>query len=106
MGCNEYIVKISEHIRKEEDNADFFFQSETKAKILEITLKEAVENRAEELTLKDTGCKYMFNEKKTEELTIMYKVFNRVEHTLKHIINSMNPYIMAEGTKIVSNVQN
>jgi hypothetical protein len=59
-------MKISEHIKKEEDNSDYFFQPETKSKILEITLKEAVENKAEQLTLKDTGCKYMFNEKKLD----------------------------------------
>ena len=31
----------------------------------------------------------------------MYKVFSRVEQTLKYIIEQMNPYIMQEGRKIV-----
>ena len=66
FSCHEYIMKVSEHIKKEEDNSDYFFQPETKSKILSITLKEAVENKAEQLTLKDTGCKYMFNEKKLD----------------------------------------
>ena len=48
----------------------------------------------------------MFNERKIEQLTMMYKVFSRVETTLKYIINKMNPYIMKEGAKIVKNQDN
>jgi hypothetical protein len=36
----------------------------------------------------------------------MYKVFNRKTKTLDHIINKMNPFIMQEGGKIVSNEEN
>ena len=36
----------------------------------------------------------------------MYKVFSRVENTLKYIIEQMNPYIMREGQKIVNNEEN
>jgi hypothetical protein len=39
-------------------------------------------------------------------LTMMYKVFSRVETTLKFIIDEMNPYIMREGAKIVGNQEN
>jgi hypothetical protein len=59
------------------------------------------------VTLKDTtGCKFMFNERKIEQLTMMYKVFARVESTLKFIIEQMNPYINQEGGKIVGNQEN
>lgn len=91
---------------KEEGNADYFLQAESKQGILNITLEEAVENHAEQLTLKESGCEYMFNEGKTEQLTLMYKVYSRVEKTLKFIINKMNPYIMQEGSKIVNNEEN
>ena len=37
---------------------------------------------------------------------MMYKVFSRVDTTLKYIINKMNPYIMQEGGKIVKNQDN
>ena len=47
----------------------------------------------------------MFNEKKIDQLTIMYRVFSRVESTLKFIIAKMNDYIMKEGKKIVENTQ-
>ena len=37
---------------------------------------------------------------------MMYNVFNRTSSTLVHIINKMNPYILQEGSKIVSNEEN
>lgn len=48
----------------------------------------------------------MFNEKKVDQLTMMYRVFSRSESTLKYIINCMNPYIMHEGSLIVTNEEN
>ena len=42
--CYEYIRKISQHLIKEETNADNFLQPETKGKILDIVLKNTVEN--------------------------------------------------------------
>ena len=49
----------------------------------------------------DSGCAYMFNQRNVEQLSTMYKVFSRVEQTLKYIIEQMNPYIMQEGRKII-----
>ena len=45
----------------------------------------------------------MFDERKPDELKLMFEVFLRVEHTLTHIIKKMEPFIIAEGEKIVLN---
>ena len=66
MSASEYIQKISFHLKKEEDNADYFLQEQSKSKVVDILLKEAVENQAETLTQKDTGCQYMFTENKID----------------------------------------
>jgi hypothetical protein len=52
------------------------------------------------------GCAYMFNEKKIDQLRIMYNIFSRVESTLKYIIEIMDPFIMQEGGKIIKNPEN
>ena len=36
----------------------------------------------------------------------MYKVYSRVDRTLKFIINKMKPYITQEGDKITKNEEN
>lgn len=56
--------------------------------------------------MKESGCEYMFNESKTDQLKMMYKVFSRVESTLKYVINKMNPYIEEKGKLIVQNEEN
>ena len=44
----------------------------------------------------------MFQHKKLEELALMYRIFKRVEGTLKFIIAKMGPYIESRGEKIIS----
>ena len=73
---------------------------------MEIVEKELVEQQAQKLTTKESGCEYMFNESKIDQLKMMYKVFSRVETTLKFVIDKMNPYIERKGGEIVSNEDN
>ena len=51
----------------------------------------------------ELGCTYMFENRKIEQLTLMYAVFLRVETTLKYMITKMDPFIMDEGRKIIKN---
>jgi cullin 3 len=43
----------------------------------------------------------MFKHKKLEELALMYRVFSRVETTLKFVLDEMKPYIEERGKVIV-----
>jgi hypothetical protein len=62
---------------------------------------EIIEKNAPNLVDKDTGCDSMFNHSKLDELSLMYRVFKRVDTTLKYIIQKMQPHIEARGEKIV-----
>ena len=66
LSCHEYIVKVSEHLQKEETNADFYLQEQTKPKIINIVLTQCVENKAEDLSNMEMGCEYMFNNRKLD----------------------------------------
>jgi len=48
----------------------------------------------------------MFAHAKLEELALMYRVFKRVDTTLKYIIQKMQPYIENRGEKIVMDEAN
>jgi hypothetical protein len=54
----------------------------------------------------DTGCKMMFKQRNIPELATMYSVFSRVEETLIHIVDKMQPYIEEMGTNIVTKKEN
>lgn len=47
------------------------------------------------------GVAAMFDNKKADELKLIYDVFLRKEETLKFIIQKMDPFIVKEGEKIV-----
>ena len=51
----------------------------------------------------EMGCTYMFDNRKIDQLKLMYDVFLRVETTLKYVIQKMDPFIMQEGKKILNN---
>ena len=80
-----------------------YLQEQTRDKILKIVLSECIEQKAEDLTNMDMGCTYMFNNRKTDQLKLMYDVFLRVDTTLRYVIQRMDPFIMQEGKSIINN---
>jgi cullin 3 len=64
---------------------------------------EIIEKQASNIVEKEgTGCESMFQHSKLEELALMFRIFRRIESTLKFIIQKMQPYIEARGEKIVT----
>ena len=101
LNCPEYLRECEKHLLKEEERANYFLQPETKPKLLEVIHNEILEKHAQNLVEKDTGCEQMFLHSKLDELELMYRIFKRVETTLKYIIEKMNPYIEGRGKKII-----
>jgi hypothetical protein len=64
-------------------------------------VKELVSLRFQKIVDMETGCKNMFENQKSEDLKLMYKVFVRDEAALVPVIHSMSSYIEARGLKIV-----
>lgn len=63
---------------------------------------EIIEKQADNIVNKEgTGCDSMFQHTKLDELALMYRIFRRIESTLKYIIQKMQPYIESRGEKIV-----
>jgi hypothetical protein len=81
MDCDQYIQVVAKHIAKEETNSDFLYQVQTKDKLIKIVLDRAVTVQAEKLTKMKTGCRYMLEQDKRDQLKTMYSVFDRVPGT-------------------------
>ena len=64
-------------LENEESNADYWLQPETKTKMLQIVEFELISNKAEEISGKDSGVKYMFQQKNHDELKLMFDIFKR-----------------------------
>ena len=81
-------------------------QSETRPKLLKAVENELITKKAEQVLEKDTGCKYMFQNKILEDLKLLYDCFKRDESCLKLIIKIMCPYIEERGEAIVQDETN
>lgn len=103
VSCYEYVLNVHKNLTKEESNADFWLQDQTKPMVVKIVLDEAIVAYAPQIVEMNQGCSVMFNERKPEELKLIYEVFLRVDKTLTYIIKKMEPFIIAEGEKIVLN---
>lgn len=102
LNCPEYLEQAEKHLLKEEERATYYLQPETKTPLLNAIHTEIIEKQAPNLVDKEgTGCDSMFAHSKLEELALMYRVFKRVDSTLKYIIQKMQPYIESRGEKIV-----
>lgn len=66
LSCHEYLIKVHEHLQKEEANADFYLQEQTKPKIINIVLTKCVEDKAEDITNMEMGCTHMFEGRKID----------------------------------------
>ncbi len=102
LNCPEYLAEAEKHLLKEEERASYFLQPETKLPLMKVIQDEIIERHAQSLVDKQgTGCENMFQHSKLDELALMYRIFRRVESTLKYIIEKMQPYIESGGEKIV-----
>ena len=61
----------------------------------------AIAQQAKRLTEMNTGCTFMFENDKDDQLKTMYGVFSRVPGTCEHMIHLMEPYIKNVGQGIV-----
>lgn len=93
----EYLKTVTASLALEEANADFWLEASSKDQCLTIVVRELITGQAEAVVDKDTGCDFMFTHAKLNELGMMYACFKRDEGSLRHIINKMNPYIVARG---------
>ena len=101
LNCPEYLKEAEDNLKLEEERANYFLQSDTKKKLLGTIEAEIIEKQAQRLVDMTTGCDKMFSDKKLNELALMFRLFKRVESTLKFMITKMAPYIEQRGEKIV-----
>jgi len=66
--------------------------------MLEIVTEVMITQQAKGVVSKEgSGCKWMFDNLKWDQLKLMYGILNKGHDCLKLIIENMNPYIEARG---------
>jgi hypothetical protein len=102
LNCPEFINIALEKLEMEEQIAEEHMDSKTKNKLRSTLDEVIVEKHAQNVINKQgTGCKEMLKNNKLDELKKMYKLFSRVEGTLKYILLEMGPYIESRGQIVI-----
>lgn len=101
LNSPEYIRKALSRFEEEEKKAVEHMQTKTKGALLGTMCNVLIEDNAQQVISKETGCKSMLKNKKLEELKDMYNLFSKVEGTLKYILEEMSPYIEERGKSII-----
>ena len=103
---SEEIQENQELIEKEEQNADFWLQPQTKPKMMEIMVQWLITDMALSVVEKESGVVRFFKQLEHQKLTLLYDVFSRDELSYKLIIEKMKPYILERGKSIVELEEN
>jgi cullin 3 len=106
----DYLRKIEQRIREEENRADSYLDKSTKSKLRVAIVEELINKYAQRLVDDSrTGCVAMFQNNQIEDLNRMYTLFSlftREQKCLDYIRDSMSKLVKKTGTDIVSDKEN
>ena len=105
--CFTYLNECDKAFVREEFNADFWLQPQTKPKMLKIVIKQLVTDKAHAVVEKSPGGVIDFlRQQDLAKLQLLFNIFKRDTDTYTQIIEKMKPYIVDRGTSIVMNDEN
>lgn len=97
----EYL-KLADQAFTHEEHYSQLLQPETMPKLLTRVEKEIIQSKRQLIIDKETGCKYMIENKRADELLLMYKCFEREESNLGLIIQCLQTHIESVGSQYVN----
>ena len=103
MSAPEYITSQLKYLNEENIRENEYINPIFHNEINKINYQFLIGENADELGKMDTGIPYMFENKRTDELTKAYQLFNLYPISLKVITNAFQPYIKKRGEEISQN---
>lgn len=103
MSAPEYITSTLQFLDEEKTRQDLYINKRYHQKINEINSKYLVGQNAKSLGEMETGIKYMFQNKKNDELKKAYILLKKHPESDKIITEHFGPYIRQRGADLSSN---
>lgn len=97
----EYLTLADQAFTHEEAYCSTLLQAETREKLMSRVEKELISNRRQQIMEKETSCKYMIENRRNDELVLLYKCFAREDSNLGAIIHCLQEYIESLGTSFI-----
>lgn len=101
--CSDYLKKAEKRIREEKTRVENYLHESTMEKIQELCDEEWILAHYKTLIhMENSGCAWMFEHDKVQDLERMYLLFNRVPQTLKEVQRVMIDCICEVGRDILN----
>mmetsp|Transcript_13328 Transcript_13328/g.25129 ORF Transcript_13328/g.25129 Transcript_13328/m.25129 type:complete len:779 (+) Transcript_13328:73-2409(+) len=100
--CSDYLKKAEKRIREEKARVENYLHESTMEKIQELCDEEWILAHFKPLIhMENSGCAWMFEHDKVQDLERMYNLFSRVPQTLKEVQRVMIDCICEAGRDIL-----
>lgn len=100
----DYMIKAEQALNEEKERVHNYLNNETEPKLLRVCEKELLEKHERKLLDKEnSGCKFLLQNDKSEDLSRMFRLFQRVPEGLPPIAALVKAHIEAMGHEVVNN---
>ena len=100
--CADYLRKVQSRISEEADRASSYLAASTEPKVKFALESELITKHAKMLVeMENSGCEYMLNEGKDDDLALLYSLLGKVPSTLDVLRDFVFEHVRQLGMKIV-----
>ncbi|KAL1458052.1 hypothetical protein WDU94_008227, partial [Cyamophila willieti] len=97
-----YIKKVEARINEEAERAKHYLDESTESRIVEVVEEELIKKHMRTIVeMENSGVIHMLQNRKTEDLACMYKLFSRVTDGLKTMSECVSQYLREQGKALV-----
>lgn len=100
--CPRFLEEVARRLDDEEKRLNQYLDRSSEKELRETVQRELILNTGKQLVEMDSGCQAMFQNRKHDELTLMYKLFRKEPTMLPHMTSLMEPYIEDRCNKIIN----
>eukprot|EP01038_Epipyxis_sp_PR26KG_P004921 gene4921-6884_t len=105
--CQDYLLKAEQRLHEEANRVKNYLSIATEIKLKSLVEHELIATHAKTLLeLENTGLVFMLRDDKLDDLSRLFRLFQRVPQSLELLRESMGKYISKLGLEIVSNQEN
>ncbi|GAX74529.1 hypothetical protein CEUSTIGMA_g1978.t1 [Chlamydomonas eustigma] len=103
--CPDYMLKAEQCLKDEEDKVEGYLHTSSKPKLLKEVEQELLANYETRLLQKEnSGCAALLRDDKAEDLSRMFRLFQRIPRGLDPVAEIFKEHVENEGMKLVKEV--
>lgn len=103
LSAPEYIKSALKYLDEEDHRKTEYIHKTYHERIDKVNFKHLIEFNAKTLAKMETGVRYMFNNKKDNELKDAYRLISKHPDSLKAITEELDPFIRERGDELYNN---